>query len=45
MISGHGDQQLRDEALTNGAVAFLAKPFDAGHLCGLVREVVQQGQP
>jgi FixJ family two-component response regulator len=32
MITAHDDHEIRQQALRDGAVAFLVKPFDAGEL-------------
>ena len=37
MISGHADEEVRDRAIENGAIACLPKPTDSGHLLDIVR--------
>jgi FixJ family two-component response regulator len=36
-ITAHGDEKMRLQAMRNGAVKFLAKPFDGETLLGAVR--------
>lgn len=40
IISGHGDIPMAVEALRNGALDFIEKPFDAGTVVARVREAV-----
>lgn len=42
VISGSNDQQALSKALDAGAMAFLAKPFDAAELIKIVRSVTAQ---
>ena len=37
MISGDGDEDLRDRAIENGAIACLLKPTDSRHLLEIVQ--------
>ena len=41
MISGHVDEQVRERALHEGAVAFLYKPFDGEELLRVIRRAVE----
>ena len=40
-ITAHGDEKLRIQAMRNGAVAFLAKPFDDDILLDRVRAAIE----
>ena len=40
MVTGSGNVALAAEAVENGAVAFVRKPFDLGHLDRLVIEIL-----
>ena len=42
MISGHADDAEQSRALSNGARAFLTKPFSGAELCTLVRDELAQ---
>jgi FixJ family two-component response regulator len=42
LISGHVDEQVRERALREGAVAFLYKPFDGEELLRVIQRAVQQ---
>ena len=42
VITGHGDDEVRQLALTNGAVAFLEKPFDDQSLLDAVELAMQR---
>jgi len=37
-ITAHDDDRVREQALREGAVAFLVKPFDGGHLLDLITQ-------
>lgn len=39
-ITAHDVPEARDKALSAGAIGYLRKPFDAGHLVRLVRSVM-----
>lgn len=41
-ITAHGDVPTAVEAVKKGAVQFLEKPFDDGHLITLVRDAIEQ---
>jgi FixJ family two-component response regulator len=43
LISGHMDEQVRERALREGAVAFLFKPFDGEELLRLIQRNVDHG--
>jgi FixJ family two-component response regulator len=40
-ITGHGDEQMRLQAMRGGAVKFLAKPFDGAVLLECVRAALE----
>ena len=40
ILTGHGDDELRDRALQEGAVAFLSKPFRADVLLDAVKSAM-----
>jgi len=44
IITGHGDVPLAVEAMKNGAVDFLEKPFEDEHLLGSVRAALNRSQ-
>jgi two-component system, LuxR family, response regulator FixJ len=44
VITGHGDVPLAVEAMKNGAVDFLEKPFEDEHLIGSVRSALDRLQ-
>jgi two-component system, LuxR family, response regulator FixJ len=44
VITGHGDVPLAVEAMKNGAVDFLEKPFEDEHLIGSVRSALNRLQ-
>lgn len=41
LITAHGDDDVRERALRDGAVAFLIKPFDGGELLEHVARVTE----
>ena len=41
-ISAHSDEEIRTRALSEGAVGFLCKPFDAGELLEAVEAALNQ---
>ena len=41
-ISAHRDDDIRQQALDGGAVAFMFKPFDAGDLLGVIDRALKQ---
>ena len=42
LITAHDDDEVRDQALRGGAVAFLVKPFDGGDLLEYVARVTNE---
>ena len=43
LISGHLDEQVRERALREGAVAFLYKPFDGEELLRVIQRALEPG--
>lgn len=43
LISGHVDEQIRQRALREGAVAFLYKPFDGEELLRVIQGTLEHG--
>jgi FixJ family two-component response regulator len=43
-ITGHGDVPTATQAMKNGAVDFLTKPFDDGELTGAVKRALERGE-
>src|SRR5207244_3179337 len=41
ILTAHGDQEARRQALEAGAIAFLRKPFDAEELLGAVESALR----
>ncbi|WP_203362975.1 HD domain-containing phosphohydrolase [Bacillus sp. REN10] len=41
IITAHGDQQLRNQALEQGAIDFIGKPFDRTEILMRIRNVIQ----
>jgi DNA-binding NtrC family response regulator len=39
IMSGHGTEVSRDEAMQSGAFAFLAKPFSLAGIKGLIEKI------
>ena len=42
-ISGHQDDEVERQALEQGAVAFMYKPFDPGHLLAALNQAMSNG--
>jgi FixJ family two-component response regulator len=42
LITAHGDEDVRQQALRDGAVAFLVKPFDVGDLLEHVAQATNE---
>jgi len=39
IMSGHGGEDSRDEAMQSGAYAFLSKPFSLAEVKGLIEKI------
>jgi FixJ family two-component response regulator len=44
IITGHDEASLRKRAESNGAIAFLIKPFDITHFLTLVRDTLESAR-
>jgi FixJ family two-component response regulator len=40
VVTGHGDDEIRDEATKLGAAAFFEKPYDVRELCNCIRQTM-----
>lgn len=40
VVTGHGDQAVKEKAVEFGAIAFLSKPASGSELCGLIKQVL-----
>jgi two-component system response regulator FixJ len=45
IMTGHGDVPLAVEAMKQGAVDFLEKPFEDDRLIGMIEAAIQQAEP
>jgi FixJ family two-component response regulator len=43
-VTGHGDVPMAVASMKRGAVDFLEKPFNAEHLCAIVRQCIDRGE-
>ena len=41
-ITGHGDKELRDKVMDEGAYGYLDKPFDEGLLIGMIKTIFEK---
>jgi CheY-like chemotaxis protein len=40
VVTAHDQPELREQCMTEGAAAYLAKPLQREHLVGLIRNVI-----
>jgi len=45
IMSGHGTEASRDEAMQSGAFAFLTKPFSLAGIKGLIEKIKESPRP
>jgi DNA-binding NtrC family response regulator len=45
IMSGHGTEASRDEAMQSGAFAFLTKPFSLAGIKGLIEKIQESPRP
>jgi two-component system cell cycle sensor histidine kinase/response regulator CckA len=45
LMSGYSEERVPDEVLSDGATAFIGKPFEPAELIGVTRRVARKGDP